>query len=153
MTVSESRQMAALLVGMSLALCMTNRLQAYFDHFQRLTTTLTTTNFEKALIQAYILVLKFIAAAIRTFQTNIATRAWRALWETSTLESFESECDKLGSRTEIEASNCDRELSAQDREAATRWRADLDTALENLDRSRALRPHSKACMSRSTLPG
>lgn len=133
MAISDSRQMAALLTGMSLALCMANRLQAYVEYFQRLSAALTTTNFEKALTNIYAHVLRIIATAIRTYQRNVVTRTWRALWETSTLENFETECDKLGSRAEIEASNCDRELSARDRENATQWKDDLDRALRKLD--------------------
>ena len=114
MTVSESRQMAALLTGMSLTLSLANRLRAYFEYFQHLPTALTTTNLEKALVSLYAHVLRFVATAIRTYEKNVAARTWAALWETSALLSFESEGDKLASRVGYEADNCDRELSAQD---------------------------------------
>lgn len=139
MAVSESRQMAALLTGMSLALYITNRLEAYFVFYQRLPAVLATDNFEKALIEIYAHVLHFTAIAIQTYQRSAASRTWRALWETSALEEFEKECDKLGSRTEIEASNCDRELSARDWTNAKQWKADLDRTLQKLDDIQGIR--------------
>ena len=138
MTVSESRQMAALLTGMDLFMYMANRLHVYFDSFQRLPTTLATENFESALIKMYIHELRFIATAIETYRKSKAMRTWQALWQTSALEEFENQCDKLGSRAEIEASNCDRGILAQRWEDAKQWKADLEQALRRLDDIRGI---------------
>ena len=129
----ESRQRAALLTGMSIAMGMANRLHAYVLYFQRLPPTLSTRNFEAALIKLYTEVLRFLATAIDTYQKSTATQMWQALWQTSTLEAFESQCDTLGSRTEIEASNCDRELTAQRWNDAKHWKGYLEKALRQLN--------------------
>lgn len=131
--VSESRQMAALLNGMNLAMHMANRLKVYFDYFKCLPSTLATENFKNALIRTYTHVLRFIATAIQTYQENVVSRTRQALWQTSDLVDFETKSDKLGSQAEIEASNCDRELRAQKWENAKQWKEDLEKALWRLD--------------------
>ena len=47
---------------------------------------------------------------------------------------FEKVCNELGVRVEIEASNCDRALSAQDREQRGWLRQDLQKVLGELER-------------------
>lgn len=125
--------MAALLIGMNLAMCTASRLKLYFEYLGRLPSTLATDNFEKALVKMYVHVLRFIATAIQTYETSLATRILHALWQTSSLEQFEAECDRLGQRAEIEASNCDREISKHSGEDAKRWRDDLKFMLKPLD--------------------
>lgn len=127
MGAAESLQMATLLIGMDLALYIANRLKAYFDWFKYLPPGPAATNFKNALVKMYAHVLRFIAQAIRTYQTSLATRTWQASWQTLSLEDFESECDKLGQRAEIEARNCDRQLSGRDLKDAKQWRDDLKT--------------------------
>ncbi|KAK3613195.1 hypothetical protein LTR56_028022, partial [Elasticomyces elasticus] len=92
-----------------------------------------TENFETALVKMYTQELRFLATAIETYQKSTATRIWQALWQPSTLEEFESVCDKLGSRAEIEASNCEREMSALRWEEAKQWKGNLEQALRKLD--------------------
>nr|POF14301.1 hypothetical protein CFP56_03325 [Quercus suber] len=130
---AESRQMAALLTGMNLAMSTASRLQVYFNQYTRLPSTLATDNFEKALIRMYVHVLRFIATAIETYEHGLATRIMRALWRTSSLEQFESECDKLGERAEIEAGNCARAMDERNWEDARRWREDLRNTLKSID--------------------
>ncbi|KAK4893768.1 hypothetical protein LTR49_028466, partial [Elasticomyces elasticus] len=100
---------------------------------RRLPSTLATENFETALVKMYTQELRFLATAIETYQKSTATRIWQALWQPSTLEEFESVCDKLGSRAEIEASNCEREMSALRWEEAKQWKGNLEQALRKLD--------------------
>nr|POF13691.1 vegetative incompatibility protein het-e-1 [Quercus suber] len=125
--------MSALLHGMNLVLCFANRLQAYFVYFQRLPSALTTDNLRKALVALYSYVLKFLAIAIRTYTADRALRKVQALWQTSDIQTFESQCDKLGGRADIAANNCDRELRAESRAAAAEWKKDLILTLEKLD--------------------
>nr|POF13684.1 vegetative incompatibility protein het-e-1 [Quercus suber] len=125
--------MSALLHGMNLVLCFANRLQAYFVYFQRLPSALTTDNPRKALVALYSYVLKFLAIAIRTYTADRALRKVQALWQTSDIQTFESQCDKLGGRADIAANNCDRELRAESRAAAAEWKKDLILTLEKLD--------------------
>src|SRR5438309_434966 len=61
--VSESRQMAALLVGLKTALYMMNRLKAYMDYLRELPATHTRTNFENSLTELHALILQFLARA------------------------------------------------------------------------------------------
>jgi hypothetical protein len=114
--------MAALLTGMDLVLYMANRLHVYVVYLQRLPTTLATDNFENASIKMYTLELRYLATAIDTSRKGTAMRMWQALWQMSVLEEFESECSVLGSRAEIEASNCDRDAMAQRWEDAKQWK-------------------------------
>lgn len=133
MAVSDRTQMATLLTGMNLTLYMANRLHVYFRYFQLIPSTKATDNFEGALIKMYTHELRFIATAIQIYQTGAATRTWQALWQTSTLADFETESDKLASRAEIEARNCDREIDARRWDNAKQWQEDLKEALHKLD--------------------
>nr|POF18024.1 hypothetical protein CFP56_13435 [Quercus suber] len=130
---AESRQMAALLIGMNLAMCTASRLKVYFEYLGRLPSTLATDTFEKALVKMYVHVLKFIATAIQTYNTGVPARIAQALWQTPSLEQFEAECDNLGQRAAIEADNCDREMSKLSEEDAKRWRDALENMLKPLD--------------------
>lgn len=130
---ANNAQMAALLTGMSLALSMANLLQAYLRYLRHLSADLTTANFEEALIKLYAHVLQFLASAISTYGRNTALRTVEALWKTSSFEAFETECDTLGVRAEIEASNCDRVLSSHDRELARQSKAKLDEAITKIN--------------------
>jgi hypothetical protein len=76
-TVSESRQMAALLVGLKAVLYMMARLKAYMDYLQYLPPTVTRTNFENSLTELHALILQFLATAIQTYQKSAATRSGR----------------------------------------------------------------------------
>jgi hypothetical protein len=130
--------MTSLLVGCDIVLYMVNRLKAYMDFSRGLPTTLTRTNFEAALTELYAHILRFLAQAIRIFQTSTFHRAVRAFWEESDISEFEIKCNELGTRVEIEASNCDRTLSAQDREHTGKLKQNLQTVLEELKRSHRL---------------
>lgn len=145
--------MASLLTGMSLTFGITHRLEAYFEYYRRLPNRSTTDNFERALIEVYAHVLHFVATAIQTYQSGRLSRTWEAMWNTSAIEDFEQEWDKLGTRVEIEANNCDRGLEAQDREDMKQWKANLDQTLQKLDEIQELREtiktlHIKADLSK-----
>ncbi|KAL8626046.1 hypothetical protein Q9189_008273, partial [Teloschistes chrysophthalmus] len=136
--VSEANQITSLLVGCEIALYMANRLRAYTDFLYRLPVTLTRTNFETAVTELYAHVLRFLARAIRIYQTSTTHRALHAFWTDSDVASFEKVCKELGVRIDIEASNCDRTLSAQDRERVENLRQDLQEVLKELRKSHRL---------------
>ena len=127
--------MTSLLVGCEAAMYIANRLKAYIEFLHRLPTTLTRTNFETAVIELYAHVLGFLARAIRIYQTSTPHRALRAFWIDSDIKNFEKSCNELGIRVEIEASNCDRTLGAQDRKWIEKLRQDLQRVLEELKQS------------------
>ncbi|KAL9577423.1 MAG: hypothetical protein Q9203_007467 [Teloschistes exilis] len=136
--VSEANQMASLLVGCEIALYMASRLRAYTDFLHRLPVTLTRTNLETAVTELYAHVFGFLARAIRIYQTSTFHRARHAFWTDSDVAGFEKVCKELGDRVDIEASNCDRTLSAQDRERVGNLKQDLQEVLEELRKSHRL---------------
>ncbi|KAI4086596.1 MAG: hypothetical protein LQ339_009019 [Xanthoria mediterranea] len=135
---SERNQMAALLAGCETSLYMANRLKAYMDFLRTLPTTLTRTNFERAVIELYAHILRFLARAIAVYQDSTIHRAFMAFWTTSDFQSFETDCDRTRLRVEIEANNCDRTISAQDREHATQGRQELQKVLKELEQYRKM---------------
>lgn len=130
--------MASLLVGCEIVLYIANRLKVYIEFLHQLPTTLTRTNFETAVTKLYAHVLRFLAYAIRIYQTSTSYRALRAFWTNDDIVNFEKTCNELGVRVEIEASNCDRTLSAQDRGLIGKLREDLQRMLEELKQSHQL---------------
>ncbi|KAL9582972.1 MAG: hypothetical protein Q9212_002981, partial [Teloschistes hypoglaucus] len=133
--VSEANQMTSLLVGCEIALYMANRLRAYTDFFHRLPITLTRTNLETAVTELYAHVFRFLARAIRIYQTSTTHRALHAFGTDNDVAGFEKVCNELGVRVDIEASNCDRTLSTQDRERVGNLKQDLQEVLEELRKS------------------
>lgn len=124
--------MKSLLIGCEIALYMANRLKAYIEFLHQLPPTLTRSNLEAAVIELYAHILQFLAGAIRIYQTSTTHRALRAFWTDGDISDFERTCEQLGNRVEIEASNCDRTLGAQDRELIWKLKRDLQKELEAL---------------------
>jgi hypothetical protein len=114
--------MASLLLGLNTALYMMNRLNAYMEYLRDLPVTMARTKFENSLIEFYAVILKFLARAIGIYQKNSLIRAFDVFWKFEEVSDFENECDKIGARVEIEASNCDRTLSAFELVAAIQWK-------------------------------
>lgn len=145
--------MAALLVGMRLTFSTANRLEAYLNYLQRLPTTPASKSLERTLLETYGHLLRFIATAIATYERGVASRTWRALWETPVIEDFEKECDELEARTGRDASNCDRDMYEQDRVKAKQWKTELELTLQKLDKIAGIRSavdglHVKVDLSR-----
>nr|POF26241.1 hypothetical protein CFP56_22389 [Quercus suber] len=129
----DSRQMKALISGMNLALCIAHRLHAYFICFNRLPQGKTTDNLRAALVALNALVLRFLAQAVRVYTSNTASRKLEAVWQESDVAIFESQCDKLAARADIEANNCDRALRAKRSDGSTGWIDELKRELQDLD--------------------
>ncbi|MCJ1423154.1 hypothetical protein MMC29_001035 [Sticta canariensis] len=132
--VSEANQMTSLLVGCETVLYMTNRLKAYMEFLNDLPVTLTRTNFESHMTTLYARIFRFLARAIQIYKTPSIRRAFNALWQENDVREFEQECDKLGRNVEIEARNCDRTLSVQDREHTKKLEQDLQKMLGELEK-------------------
>jgi hypothetical protein len=130
--------MSSLLAGCETVLYMANRLKVYIDFLHSLPPTLPHNNFETVLTDLYSHILRFLARAIQIYQTSTLERVLTAVWKASDILDFEKECDELGRRAEIEASNCDRTLSAQDREGYVQMKQDLLKVLKELDQYRKL---------------
>ncbi|RDW62068.1 hypothetical protein BP6252_11501 [Coleophoma cylindrospora] len=130
--VSEANQMNSLLVGCETVLYIANRLKAYADFLQGLPTTLTRTNFKTSLTKLYAHIFGFLAKAIKIYQASTFERSFKAFWSIDEIQEFEKSCDQLGREVEIEASNCDRTLSAQDRVRTEELQINLSKILEDL---------------------
>lgn len=127
--------MTSLLVGCEIAMYMANRLKAYIEFLHQLPMTLTRINFKTAVTELYTHILGFLARAIRIYQIPTSHRALRAFWTNRDIVDFEKTCNEFGFRVEIEASNCDRTLGAQDREGIAKLKQDLQRVLEELKQS------------------
>lgn len=153
---SDSHQMAALLIGMDLVLSLISRLEVYLRYYGRIPATQAMANFEKAIVKTYAHVLRFLALAIQLYQRGTRGRMLGALWSTSALESFASESGQLCMQLEIEASICDREISAVRWANAKVWKDELTAALRNLDNLQGIQRslaslHVKADLSKLTV--
>ena len=124
--------MTSLLAGCEITLYMANRLRVYLDFLHQLPMALTRTNLESAIIKLYAHILRFLARAIRIYQTSTPYRAFRAFWTKGDIVDFEKASYELGDKIEIGAHSCDRTLSAQDRERSERLRQDLQKVLGKL---------------------
>ena len=101
--------MAALLLGLETALYLSNRLQVYMAYLTTVPASPARNNFETCLVEYHALMLKFLAGAIRVYQKSSIRRAFEAFWRIEDVASFENKSNKMASRAEIKASNCNRE--------------------------------------------
>ena len=90
-------------------------------------------NFEACLVEFHALILRFLAGAIRVYEKSSISRRFEAFWRIEDVSTFEDECNKMASRADIEARNCDRDLSAVDRAAAQKQQDDLQKGLKQLE--------------------
>jgi hypothetical protein len=101
--------MEALLLGLETALYLSNRLEVYMTYLASLPLSQTRANFESCLVEFHALILRFLAGAIRIYQKGSIARGFDAFWRVEDVSTFEDACNKMASRAETEASNCDRE--------------------------------------------
>ncbi|EXJ95094.1 hypothetical protein A1O1_00213 [Capronia coronata CBS 617.96] len=123
---SEKSQMAALLLGLETALYLSNRLQAYMTYMATLPPSLTRGNLESCLIEFHALILRFLGKAIRLYQKGSITRVFDAFWRVEDVSTFEDECHKMANRADIEASTCNRHLTAKQHEELRQTLLKLD---------------------------
>jgi hypothetical protein len=145
--------MRALLTGLKTALYTMNRLKAYLEYLSTLPETQSRANFESVLIELHAHILQFLAKAIRIYQRRTLSRAIDAFWKPEDITGFERECDRIGARAEIEASNCDRTLSAVDREEAKHRTEHLRKALKELGELRGIEGTLNTLASKIDLAG
>ncbi|OCK99360.1 uncharacterized protein K441DRAFT_702856 [Cenococcum geophilum 1.58] len=70
---------------------------------------------------------------IASYQRSSLTRAFDAFWKPKEMRDFEDECERIATQVETEASNCDRTLSACEREEANLRKEHLQRVLEELE--------------------
>lgn len=122
---------------MTSVLYASQRLKAYLNYLDRLSTTLKTiSNLEDSLINLYAHVLRFLAKASSIYDKrnkSIVKQSLLSFWTKGDLEDFEPQCEKLLSRVQNDAAVCDRELSAQDRDLATQSKDKLDRQMQDIE--------------------
>jgi len=138
-TISERRQMSALLSGLETAFYMTNRLKVYWAYLHGLPEGQSRVNFGTVLTSLHSLVLQFLARAIQVYKRDVLSRSFNAFWNPDEISGFESDFEKIAARAEIEASNCCRTLSTVEQERAICLEANLQTALKELEEIRAIK--------------
>jgi len=131
--------MSALLSGLETAFYMTNRLKVYWEYLHGLPEGQSRLNFETALTMFHSRVLQFLARAIQVYKRSVLSRNFNAFWNPDEISGFDSECEKIAARVEIEASNCCRTLSTVEQERAKRLEANLQTALKELEEIRVIK--------------
>ena len=113
--VSKYHQMGALFRSLRISLYVMNRLKVHFEYYTKLPASAATSHMRAALLQFCGTISIFLAEAILTCQKNIALFTIQVFWRDTTCLSFEEKCHRIAQRSETEAHNCDRQLSAQDR--------------------------------------
>jgi ankyrin repeat domain-containing protein 50 len=130
MAVAESQQMGALLIGVEKVTYLTNRCKVYETIYlhdkqsgQAVTDLkpamknpesavtnleLAVANLKSALVTLYAAMLRFLATANRLYEKSFGTRAIHGILNPDEVASFVDECQKLETRVDIEASNCER---------------------------------------------
>ncbi|KAF7502845.1 hypothetical protein GJ744_005000 [Endocarpon pusillum] len=136
--VAESNQMAALLIGCETTLYMASRLQVYIEFWHHLLMEATRNNLEEALAMMYAHVLHFLARAILVYESSVIRRAFSALWKTDDVVEFEKKGCNLAIKVEIDASNCDRAVNAQQQEIVSQLQQNMQKVLAELQQHHQL---------------
>jgi len=124
MAVAESQQMGALLIGVEKVTYLTSRCKIYeilYLHNKQSGQAATNlkpavTNLESALVTLYAAVLRFLATTNRLYDKSFGTRAIHSILNPDEVVKFVDECQKLETRVDIEANNCERTCSQTVRE-------------------------------------
>ena len=140
MTVAESQQMGALLIGVEKVTYLINRCKIYEILYLRdkrsgqavadlepaetnpepamrnpesavVNLEPAVANLESALVTLYAAMLRFLSTANQLYGKNVAARAIHGILNPDKVASFVGECQSLEERVDIEASNCERTYS------------------------------------------
>jgi ankyrin repeat domain-containing protein 50 len=144
MAVAESQQMGALLIGVEKVTYLASRckiyeiLYLYNKQSGQAATNLkpavtnperAVANLESALVTLYAAVLRFLATTNRLYDKSFGTRAIHSILSPDQVVKFVDECQKLETRVDIEANNCERTCSQTVREKL----ADLQEPITRTD--------------------
>jgi hypothetical protein len=114
--------MGALLSGLETVLYMGNRLKVYYEFLPKLQASTARTNFEAALLELQVKLLKFLAKAMILYPKNPILRSWDAVWGADEVNAFDVDCRAIAQNADDEASICGREIIS-----------DMSTKLKGLD--------------------
>jgi hypothetical protein len=114
MAVSESQQMGALLIGVEKVTYLISRCKIYeflylHDKQSRpvVVENLELENLKLGLIELYAVILQFLAKANRLYK-SFGARALHGILNPDEVVGFTNKCEKLETRVDIEAGNCER---------------------------------------------
>lgn len=130
--------MAALLLGCETVLYMANRLMAYTEFLHNLPKTLRRDNLEESVVKMYAHILRFLTEALQAFEKPTLQRSLSAIWKIGSIVEFEKKAHDLAIKIEIDANNCDRAASADDREDISRLKQNLQQVLTELQQLRQI---------------
>jgi hypothetical protein len=116
MTVAESQQMGALLIGVEKVTYLINRCKIYEilclrdNQFGQTVADLepAVANLESALVTLYATILRFLSMANQLYDKSFGTRAIHGILNPDEVVNFVDECRRLETQVDIEASNCER---------------------------------------------
>jgi hypothetical protein len=114
--------MGVLFSGLETVLYMGNRLKVYYEFLPKLQVSTARTNFEAALLELQVKLLKFLAKAMILYPKNPILRSWDAVWGADEVNAFDVDCRAIAQNAEDEASICGREIIS-----------DMSTKLKGLD--------------------
>jgi hypothetical protein len=98
--------MGSLLSGLEIVLYMGNRLRVYYEYLPKLPAVPARKNFEDALLKLQVMLLKFLAKAIKLYEKNYVSRSWTGFWNAEDITDFDSACNIVASRADTEAGVC-----------------------------------------------
>ena len=136
--VAESNQMAALLIGCETTLYIASRLEVYIEFWHRLPPAATRNNLGESLAVMYAHVLHFLARAIPVYESSTIRRAFSALWKIDEVVDFEKKGNELAIKVEIDTSNCDRIVNAQQQEFVSQLQQNMQKVLAELQQHHQL---------------
>lgn len=114
--------MGALLSGLETTLYVGNRLKVFYEFLPKLRICTAKTNFEAALLELQIKLLKFLTKAMILYRRNPILRSWNAVWGVADVDSFDVDCRAIAQREQDEADICGLDIIS-----------DMKTKLESLD--------------------
>ncbi|KAM0168541.1 hypothetical protein ACHAPF_010881 [Botrytis cinerea] len=131
---SDSHTMGSLFIGLKVAFDTMDRLKVYMDYWQSLPPSKALENFEKTLINLYVLLLRFLISAIYIYEMPTIKRTWKSFWQNEEILNFEADRDKLIGMLEHDAESCDRILSDYDRQNMNHSFDQIRESLKKLDK-------------------
>jgi len=149
---SEKQQMDAMLSGIATALSMQRTLDVYHAFYNTLPPNPAARILETALVEAYAIMLDFLASSISLLSKGSASRFWAALLGEGELQTFGSTCLAAENRLKAAADNCDRSLDASSRAQTQECRDVLNLVLGDLDAIKSQTARIELSISLAKLP-
>lgn len=121
---AHGKLIGELLVGLETAMYLINRFQIYEILYLSIDQPKSKAkdNLTSAVVATYTSILRFLAAANKTYSDNPALRTVRAIFSPDQVSGLLSECQKWAAEANIDADNCERSSNQSAREDLIRVR-------------------------------